>query len=82
MVTGRRIGGRIVREAGTDMCTLLCMSCLHIFEISPLSVVSFAIIFSHSGSYPFILLIASFAVQMILSLIRSHCLFLFLFPLL
>ena len=23
MVTGRRIGGRIVRKAGTDMCTLL-----------------------------------------------------------
>ena len=58
------------------------MSCLHILEISPLSAVSFAIIFSHSGSYPFILFIAFFAVQMILSLIGSHCLFLFLFPLL
>ena len=28
---------------------LSCMSCLYILEISPLSVVSFAIIFSHSG---------------------------------
>ena len=27
---------------------LNCMSCLYIFEINPLSVVSFAIIFSHS----------------------------------
>ena len=27
---------------------LSCMSCLHILEINPLSIVSFAIIFSHS----------------------------------
>ena len=27
---------------------LTCMSCLHVLEINPLSVVSFAIIFSHS----------------------------------
>ena len=31
---------------------LSCMSCLHILEINPLSVFSFAIIFSHSeGSF-------------------------------
>ena len=55
---------------------LSCMSCLYIFEIIPLSVVSFAIIFSHL----FILFIVSFAVQKLLSLIRS-LLLLFLFPL-
>ena len=34
---------------------LSCMSCLYILEINPLSIVSFAIIFSHSGglSFPF-----------------------------
>ena len=41
-------------------------------EINPLSVVSFAIIFSHSEGCLFSLLIVSFAVQKILSLIRSH----------
>ena len=46
------------------------MSCLYIFEINPLSVVSFAIIFSHSERCLFILLIVSFAVQKLLSLIR------------
>ena len=49
------------------------MSCLFILEINLLSVVSFAIIFSHSeGCRLFTLLIASFAVQKLLSLIRSH----------
>ena len=47
-------------------------------EINPLSVVSFAIIFSHSDGCLFILFIASFAVQKLLSLIRPH-LFLFIF---
>ena len=60
---------------------LSCMSCLYILEINPLSVVSFAIIFSHSECCLFTLLIISFAVQKLLSLIRSHLL-LFLFPLL
>ena len=55
-----------------------CMSCLYILEINPLSVVSFAIIFSHSESCLFILLIGSFAMQKPLSLIRSH-LFTFVF---
>ena len=49
-----------------------CMSCLYILEINPLSVVSFAIIFSHSKGCLFTLLIVSFAVQKLLSLIRSH----------
>ena len=50
------------------------MSCLYILEINPLSVVSFAIIFSHSECCLFTLLIISFAVQKLLSLIRSHLL--------
>ena len=48
------------------------MSCLYILEINPLSIVSFAIIFSHSEGCLFTLLIVSFAVQKLLSLIRSH----------
>ena len=61
---------------------LSCMSCCCILEINPLSVVSFAIIFSHSEGCLFSLLIVSFAVQKLLSLIRSHLFTLFLFPLL
>src|SRR5574337_52301 len=57
---------------------LNCMSCLYVLEINPLSVVSFASIFSHSEDYLFILFIISFAVQKLLSLIRSH-LFMFVF---
>ena len=48
------------------------MSFLYILEINPLSVVSFAMIFSHSEHCFFILLIISFAVQKLLSLIWSH----------
>ena len=48
------------------------LTCLYILEINPLSVVSFAIIFSHSEGCLFTLLIVSFAVQKPLSLIRSH----------
>ena len=51
---------------------LSCMKCLYIVEINPLSVVSFAIIFSHSVGCVFTLFIVSFAVQKLLSLIRSH----------
>ena len=51
---------------------LSCMKCLCILEINPLSVVSFVIIFSHSEGCLFTLLIVSFAVQKILSLISSH----------
>ena len=57
---------------------LSCMYCLYILEINPLSLVSFAIIFSHSEGCLFTLLIVSFAVQKLLSLIRSH-LFTFVF---
>ena len=55
-----------------------CMRYLYILEINPLSVVSFAIIFSHSEGCLFTLLIVSFALQKLLSLIRSH-LFTFVF---
>ena len=51
---------------------LSCRSCLYIFEISCLSVASFAIIFSHSEGYLFTLPIVSFVVQKLLSLIKSH----------
>ena len=51
------------------------MSCLYILEINPLSVVSFAIIFSHSEHCLFTLLKISFAAQKLLSLIRSHVLY-------
>ena len=47
-------------------------SCLYIFEINPLSVSLFAIIFSQSEGCLFTLLIVSFVVQKPLSLIRSH----------
>ena len=51
---------------------LSCMCCLYILEINPLSFLSFAVIFSHSEGCLFTLLIVSFAVQNLLSLIRSH----------
>ena len=57
---------------------LSCINCLYILEINPLSIVSFAIIFSHSDGCHFTLFIVSFAVQKLLSLIRSH-LFIFVF---
>ena len=57
---------------------LSCMSCSYILEINSLSVASFATIFSHSEGCLFALLIVSFAVQKLLSLIRSH-LFTFVF---
>ena len=57
---------------------LSCRSCLYIFEISCLSVASFAIIFPHSEGCLYTLLIVSFVVQKLLILIRSH-LFIFAF---
>ena len=57
---------------------LSCMICLYILEINPLSVVSFAIIFSHSEGCLFTLFIVSSAVQKSFKLIRSH-LFIFVF---
>ena len=57
---------------------LTYMSCLYILEINPLTVISFAIIFSHSQHCLFTMPIVSFAVQKVLNLIRSH-LFTFVF---
>ena len=54
------------------------MSCLYMLEINPLSVVSFAIVFSYSEGCLLVLFMVSFAVQKLLSLIRSH-LFVFIF---
>ena len=72
-------GFGIVNKAEIDVfLELSCRSCLYIFEINSLSVAVFGIIFSHSESCLFTLLIVSFVVQKLLSLIRSHlfvCLF-------
>ena len=57
---------------------LSCMNYLYTLEINPLSVVSFAVIFSYSEGCLFTLFIVSFAVQKPISLIRS-CLFIFVF---
>ena len=54
------------------------MSCLCYLEINPLSVALFANIFSHSEDCVFILFMVSFAVEKLLSFIRSH-LFIFVF---
>ena len=54
------------------------MSRLYILEINLLSVISFVIIFSYSESFLFTLLIVSFPVQKILSLIVSHLFLLFI----
>ena len=42
---------------------LSCMSCLYVLEINPLSVASFANIFSHSEGCLLVLFMVSFAVQ-------------------
>ena len=54
------------------------VSCFYILEIKPLSVTSFANIFSHSIGCLFILCMVSFAVQKLVSLVRSD-LFTFVF---
>ena len=51
---------------------LSCMSCLSILEINLLSVASFANVFSHSEGCLFVLFMVFFAVQKLLSFIRSH----------
>ena len=51
---------------------LSCMSSLCILEINPLSVASFANVFSRSVGCHFVLFMVSFAVQKLLSLIRSQ----------
>ena len=50
----------------------LILSCLLILEINPLSVASFANIFSHSECCLLVLFMVSFAVQKLLSFIRTH----------
>ena len=56
------------------------MSCLYILVINPLSVASFANIFSYSEGSLYVLFMVSFAVQKLLSFIRSHlCIFVFIF---
>ena len=57
---------------------LSCKSCWYVLEVNPLSVALFANIFSYSEGHPFIFFKVSFAVQKLLSLIRSH-LFIFVF---
>ncbi|CAN0401204.1 unnamed protein product [Rangifer tarandus platyrhynchus] len=56
---------------------LSCINCFYDLEINLLSVVFLAIIFSHSKGCLFTLFVVSFAVQKLLSLIRSH-LFIFI----
>ena len=51
---------------------------LSLLEITPLSAVSFAIVFSHSEGCLLILFIVSFAVQKLLSLMKSP-LFIFVY---
>ena len=59
---------------------LNCMSYLYILEINPLSVASFSNISSCSEGYLFISFMALFAMQKLLSLMRSHFLiFVFIF---
>ena len=57
---------------------LSCISCLYILEINHLSAFSFSIIFSNFKCFLFTLFIIFFAVQKLLSSIRSH-LFTFVF---
>ena len=67
------------------ICFLLllfsCVSCLYILEIKPLLFTLFVNIFSHSIGCLFVLLMVSFAVQNLVSLIMSHLfIFVFLLP--
>ena len=62
---------------GLFFLMLSCVSCLYMLDTNPLSVISFANIFSHAVGL-FILLIISFAVQKLLSFMRSP-LFIFAF---
>ena len=57
---------------------LSCISCFYILDIKRLSVSSFETIFSHSIGCPFVFCMVSFAIQKLVSLIRSHW-FIFIF---
>ena len=74
----RSFGGQVSLMGLFVFLVLSCMSHLYILVINPLSVASFAIIFSLSEGWLFTLLIVSFAVQKLLSLIKFH-LFIFVF---
>ena len=58
------------------ICILSCMNSLYILEMKPLSVASFATVFSHSAGHLFFMV--SFTLQKPVSLIRSHW-FIFVF---
>ena len=74
------------RNVYLDFLLIFWLSCLFSWywaawatkEVNPLSVASFANIFSHSDGCLFVLFMVSFAVQKLLSLSRSH-LFIFVF---
>uniref|UniRef100_A0A8D0Q9F0 Uncharacterized protein n=2 Tax=Sus scrofa TaxID=9823 RepID=A0A8D0Q9F0_PIG len=51
---------------------LSSVTCLYILEIKSLSVASFETIFSHSVGCLFVFFLVSFAVQKLVSLMRSH----------
>ena len=51
---------------------LSCMSCFYILDINSLLVISFANIFCHLVGCLFDLSMVSFAMQKLLSLVRSH----------
>ena len=51
---------------------LRCISCLCILEMKPLSVASFATLFSHSVRCHCVVILVSFAVQKLVGLTRSH----------
>ena len=63
----------------TVFVVFFCMSCLYILKTKPLSDTAFANIFSHLVDFLYILFMASFAVQKLISLIML-LLFLFLLP--
>ena len=72
-----------VQDFSPNFVCFLVLSCMHFLytlDINLWSVVSLANIFSQLVGCLFILLMVSFAMQKLLSLIRSICLFLFLFP--
>ena len=59
-------------------CLLRGMSSLYMLDVNPLSDLSFMNMFSHTVRYLFVLLMVSFDVQKLFSLIQSH-LFIFAF---
>ena len=62
-------------STGLAFLLLSCVSCVYILEIKHLSVASFDTLFFHSVSCLFVFFLVSFAVQNLVSLIRSHWFF-------